>query len=156
MDEYRRRDKEWEQDIEKWFGEPCNLERGHEYAAYIFDAILGSGTPFKFNGNVRNFGLIDNLPQGACVEVPTLATKHGFEPIHVDPLPPQCAALCSLSSQIEEMVVEGSLSGDRDLITRALYYDPLSAAVLSLAEIKKMVGDMFEANREHLPQFYRD
>ena len=29
---------------------------------------------FKFNGNVRNYGLIDNLPVGACVEVPVLAS----------------------------------------------------------------------------------
>ncbi|MDR1570074.1 MAG: alpha-galactosidase [Oscillospiraceae bacterium] len=154
LNDYQKRDVNWEDEINKWFAEPVDLKRGHEYAAYIFNAMLGDGTPFKFNGNVRNFGLVDNLPSGACVEVPVLATKHGLEPIHVDPLPPQCAALCALSSQIEEMVVEGSLSGDRELITRALYFDPLSAAVLSLEEIRTMAEEMFEVNKGYLPQFY--
>ncbi|MDR1600303.1 MAG: alpha-glucosidase/alpha-galactosidase [Oscillospiraceae bacterium] len=153
LDEYTARDANWEAKIKEWFDEPLKLERGHEYAAYIFNAIVGDGDMFKFNGNVRNFGLVDNLPQGACVEVPVLASKHGFEPIHVDPMPPQCAALSGLSAQIEEMVVEGSLSGDRELITRALYYDPLSAAVLSLKEIRAMTEEMFKQNAEYLPQF---
>jgi alpha-galactosidase len=32
-------------------------------------------------------------------------------------------------------------------------YDPLTAAVLSLEEIKDMVGEMLDQNRDYLPQF---
>jgi alpha-galactosidase len=39
------------------------------------------------------------------------------------------------------------------MIYQAIAYDPLTAAKLSLAEIKKMVGEMFEKNREYLAQF---
>ena len=42
---------------------PIDLERGHEYAAYIINACMG-GEPFQFNGNVPNTGLITNLPAG--------------------------------------------------------------------------------------------
>jgi alpha-galactosidase len=77
LNEYRKRETTWKADIEKWLTEPFDLQRGHEYAAYIFNAIFGDGALFKFNGNVRNFGLIDNLPEGACVEVPVLASKRG-------------------------------------------------------------------------------
>ena len=51
------------------------------------------------------------------------------------------------------MAVEAALTGDPTLVYQACIYDPLSAAVLSLAEIKKMVQEMLNKNRAHLPQF---
>ena len=153
LDEYRKKETSWKVEIGKWLEETPELERGGEYAAYIFNAILGDGTMFKFNGNVRNFGLVDNLPDGCCVEVPVLASKHGLEPIRVGALPPQLALLSGTSAQIEEMAVEGSLSGDREMIYRAICFDPLTAAVLSLREIRDMVDEMFAKNADWLPQF---
>ena len=106
LNEYRRRETTWKKEIDEWFEKPLDLARGQEYAAYIFNAIFGDGEMFKFNGNVRNFGLVDNLPYGCCVEVPVLASKRGLEPIHVGKMPPQLALLSGTSAQIEEMVVE--------------------------------------------------
>ena len=108
---------------------------------------------FKFNGNVRNFNYIDNLPYGACVEVPVLASKNGLEPMAIGKLPPQLALLSGTSAQIEEMVVEGSLTGDKEMIYQAICYDPLTAAVCSLREISDMVNEMFEINKPYLTQF---
>ena len=142
-----------EKDVEKFMTEPVQLERGHEYAAYIFNAIFGDETMFKFNGNVRNFGLIDNLPTGACVEVPILASRNGFEPIHVGSLPDAVLPLVSLSSQLEEMVVKASLTGDKDLVYQAMIYDPLTSAVLGLREIRALCDEMFAFNEPYLPQF---
>ena len=153
LKEYRNREATWRDEIEQWFKEPYDLTRGEEYAAYIFNAIFGDGEMFKFNGNVRNFGLVDNLPEGCCVEVPVLASRRGLEAIHVGKLPPQLALLSGTSAQIEELAVEGSLAGDREMIYQAICYDPLTAAVCSLREIRSMVDEMFEANREWLPQF---
>jgi alpha-galactosidase len=155
LKEYRRRqNNRWKRDIEKWFakGAPMKLDRGHEYAACIINAYLG-GEPFLFNGNVPNTNLITNLPHDACVEVPVLANKRGLNPIHVGPLPPQCAALNQISVAVEEMAVEAALTGDPTLVYHAVCYDPLSAAVLSLAEIRKMVREMLLKNKPHLPQF---
>ena len=153
LKEYRDRETTWRDEIRKWFEEPVDLARGGEYAACIFNAVFGDGEMYRFNGNVRNFGLVDNLPYGCCVEVPVLASKRGLEAIHTGRLPPQLALLCGTSAQIEEMAVEGSLSGDREMIYQAVCYDPLTAAVCSLREIRSMVDEMFEANREWLPQF---
>ncbi len=153
LNEYRKRETTWRDGIEEWFQKSVDLKRGNEYAASIFNATLGDGTLFKFNGNVRNFGLIDNLPYGSCVEVPVLASPRGLEPIHVGAMPPQLAILSGLSAQIEEMVVEGSLNGDREMIYRAICYDPLTSAVLSLREIRDMVDEMFEKNKDWMPQF---
>lgn len=131
--------------LEKWFDEPITLERGHEFASYIFNACFGDHTPFEFNGNVRNFGLIDNLPQGACVEVPILASANGLKPTHIGAMPPELALLNSIESQTEEMAVEAYLRKDKSLIYKAVYYDPYTSAKLSMDEMDEMVADMFEA-----------
>ena len=154
LDGYKGRKRTWQKAIRAWLDDPAplDLKRGHEYAASIINARLG-GTPFKFNGNVPNTGLITNLPPDVCVEVPVYADRRGLNPVHVGALPPQCAALNNLSIAVEEMTVEGALTGDPRLVFQAVCYDPLTAAVLSLAEIKQMVRAMFKKNREHLPQF---
>jgi alpha-galactosidase len=58
-----------------------------------------------------------------------------------------------LSASIEEMAVEAAISGDPRLVYQAICHDPLTAAVLSLAEIKTMVNAMLEKNRDYLPTF---
>ncbi|MCK4436460.1 hypothetical protein KAU86_00765 [bacterium] len=100
-----------------------------------------------------NTGIITNLPQDICVEVPVLVNRRGFNPIHVGALPPQCAALDNINIAVEEMAVEAALSGDPELVFQAVAYDPLTAAVLSLSEIKKMVNEMLKKNKKYLPQF---
>jgi alpha-galactosidase len=121
-------------------------------AAYIINALMG-GEPFEFNGNVPNSGLVTNLPPDACVGVPFWASRKGFSPVHVGALPPQCAALTNLSATMEEMAVEAALSGNPRLVFQAIANDPVTASVLSLAEIEQMVNQMFEQNRSWLPQF---
>ena len=73
--------------------------------------------------------------------------------VGVGALPAQCAVLTGLSAQVEELAVEASLTGNRRLVYQAIYNDPLTAAVLSLAEIRNMVDELFACNEEHLPQF---
>ena len=154
LSEYTSREKTWKKEVEKELAstEPVDLKRGHEYSSSIINARMG-GELFEFNGNVPNCGLIDNLPREACVEVPVVASRRGFNFIHVGPLPPQCAALNNITIAVEEMAVEAVLTGDPEMVYHAIAYDPLSAAVLSLAEIRKMVREMFSKNKTHLPQF---
>ena len=154
LNEYLRREDSWKEDARSWFDGSANLklERGHEYAAYIINALAG-GEPFRFNGNVRNTKLITNLPEDACVEVPVFVDKDGLHPVHVGALPPQVAMLTNLSAQIEEMAVAGALTGDPRKVYHAILNDPLTAAVLAPAEIKQMVNEMFAQNAAYLPQF---
>ncbi|HEU5015430.1 MAG TPA: alpha-galactosidase [Roseiflexaceae bacterium] len=151
---YEERQNTWRDDARKWLSSdtPISLERGHEYAAYIINALQG-GEPFEFNGNVRNTGLITNLPQDACVEVPVWVSKKGLEPVQVGALPPSVAMLTGLTSQIEELAVEGALTGNPRLVFQAIAHDPLTASVLTLSEIKQMVNEMFNKNRGNLPTF---
>jgi alpha-galactosidase len=154
LDRYSERESNWRDEAKEWFASdaPIELQRGHEYAAYIVNALEG-GEPFEFNGNVRNTGLVTNLPSGACVEVPVWASRKGLAPVHVGELPAQCALLTNLSASIEEMAVQGALTGDPRMVYQAIAHDPLTAAVLSLAEIRQMVNEMFAQNQDHLPQF---
>jgi alpha-galactosidase len=154
LKEYQRQEHTWKDEARKWISQetPISLARGHEYAAYIINALQG-GDAYAFNGNVPNTGLITNLPDGVCVEVPVYADRAGFHPVHVGALPPQCLPLVHINTVVEEMAVEAALTGDPRLVFQAIAYDPLTAAVLSLAEIKDMVNEMFRQNRDYLPQF---
>ena len=153
LDRYRDREKGWKDDVRRWLNaDEVNLERGHEYAAYIINAYMG-GELFEFNGNVANDGLIDNLPPDACVEVPVLASRKGLQPIRVGALPASVAPLTNLSAQTEMMAVEAAINGDPRLVYQAIAHDPLTAAMLSLGETKKMVAEMLRRNQRHLPQF---
>jgi alpha-galactosidase len=154
LDHYLERRHTWKKDITSWLEDPkpLDLSRGHEYAASIINAYMG-GEPFEFNGNVPNTGLITNLPDGVCVEVPVVANRRGLNSIHVGALPPQLAALVNTSVAIEEMAVEAALTGDPEMVYHAICYDPLTAAVLSLAEIRDLVKAMLKKNKAHLPQF---
>ncbi len=153
LNERASRESTWKDDIRKWISEEVDLKRGNEYASSIFNAVFGDGTLFEFNGNVRNFGLIDNLPLGCCVEVPVLASPKGLESIHVGPLPEHLAILNNINAQCDELAVEASVTGDPRKIFHAICFDPLTSAVLSLAEIKTMVNEMLAANHDYIPQF---
>ena len=153
LNEYRDRQKTWKKLTREELKKPVDLKRGNEYASRIFNAVFGDNTVFEFNGNVRNHGLINNLPDGCCVEVPVFAAKDGLTPVHVGTLPPQLALLNNISSRCEELAVEGAAAGDPDMIYQAVIFDPLTSAVLSLAEIRSMVNEMFAANRKYLKYF---
>jgi alpha-galactosidase len=155
LKEYQHTEKTWKEEVRAQLDKPLtpdDLARGQEYAAYIINALQG-GEMFKFNGNVPNTDLVSNLPQGACVEVPVVVDKAGFHPIHVGALPAECALMTGLSSGIEELAITAALTGDPTLVYRAICHDPLTAAVLSLAEIRQMTNELFAQHKDYLPQF---
>lgn len=156
LKEYQHNEATWKDSAKEWFAKetPISLERGTEYAAHIVNALKG-GEPFGFNGNVPNTRLITNLPEGTCVEVPVYVDRNGFHSIHVGALPPQLIALVHTSVLVEEMAVEAALTGDPRLVMQACLFDPLTSAVLSMAEIRTMVNAMLKQNRDYLPEFKR-
>ena len=154
LNEYSEKEKTWEDEFKKRLAaEKTELERGEEYASNIFNAIFGDRTPFEFNGNLPNTGLIDNLPPLACVEVPVLASIAGIKPFHVGPLPDHLAILVNTSSRCEELAIAGALEGNPEKIFQAILFDPLTASVLSMTEIREMTRAMFEKNKVFLDYF---
>lgn len=126
--------------------------RSVEYCSYILEAVE-TDVPFRLNGNVRNNGLITNLPQGCCVEVPAYVDARGIHPLRVGDLPPQCAAMNQSNVTVQTLAVEAGLTGDPEHAMHAIAMDPLTSACLTLKEIRDMTTEMLEAEREWLPQF---
>ncbi|MFN5342439.1 MAG: alpha-glucosidase/alpha-galactosidase [Roseiflexaceae bacterium] len=151
---YQTHSHKWRDDAaqERTNPTPVDLNPSNEYAAAIINALQG-GAVFQFNGNVPNRGYVGNLPQSACVEVPIFVNRNGLHPVSVGDLPAPVAILTHLSSQIEELAIQGCLTGNPTLIYQACCHDPLTAARLSLAEIRALVNEMFAASQQWLPQF---
>jgi len=127
------------------------IEKSDEYAPQIIYS-LWTGKPCRINGNVKNRGLITNLPEGCCVEVPCFVDKSGIHPCYVGNLPLQCAALNRSNINVQELAVKAALTGDKEALLQAVALDPLTASILTLDEIKKMVDEMIKAEAKYLPE----
>ena len=135
-------------------GEGFAVGRTLEYASLIIHSIE-TGTERVVYGNVRNSGLIDNLPPGCCVEVPCLVDRAGVQPIHVGALPPQLAALNRTFANVCELTVRAALDGKREHVYHAAMLDPNTAATLTLDQIEALVDELFEAHAGALPEGLR-
>lgn len=133
-------------------GAEIPLRRTTEYCTYIIHSIE-TGTPRRVNVNVRNTGLITNLPGGCVVEVPCLVDETGIHPTYVGDLPPQCAALDRTNINVQELGALAAVEKDKELAFQAILLDPLTSALLTIDETRRMVDEMFEAEARYLPGF---
>ncbi len=155
IDEYPRRSvanvREYEHTIEKLrTGRDFRIQRSEEYASLIIHS-LETDTPRYIYGNVENQGLIDNLPQGACVEVRCNMDRQGLHPVPYGALPPHLAALNRTNINVQELTVLAALEGNRDHVYHAAYLDPHTASVLTLDQIQALVTDLIHAHGDALP-----
>ncbi|CAH0120147.1 Alpha-galactosidase [Paenibacillus sp. CECT 9249] len=138
--------------MEKVSGEQeLDLTSSNEYAAVIIDAVVNN-TPRVIYGNVPNTGLIDNLPSDGIVEVACMVDRNGVHPTHFGRLPEHLAALCKSNMSYFELAVSAVLNKDKEMAIHALMIDPLTAAVCSLDEIKEMFEEMYEAEKDYIPE----
>jgi alpha-galactosidase len=155
VDEYVRRSEENLELYEEMrstlaSGGAFEIERSLEYASLIVHSIA-TGEPRVIYGNVRNDGLISNLPAGACVEVPCLVDGNGVQPTAVGELPPQLAALNRTYLNVCELTVRAALEGDPAHVRHAALLDPNASATLSPEAISEMVDAMIDAHGDALP-----
>jgi alpha-galactosidase len=148
-------DRYWHERLSKQFDDqiavkiPIDYRPSHEYGAFIIHSIQTNQSRV-FHGNVRNAGLIENLPPQAVVEVPCHVDGVGIAPCQVGRIPMPLAAVMNPHIAVHEMAVEAVVRRDRRLVHQAIQADPLTAAVLSLPKISEMVEELFEENREYL------
>ena len=156
LDEYPRR---CEAQIAEWEAQAAALtgddemfcEKSVEYAARIIGAMT-QGRRDKIHGNLANRGLIDNLPENACVEVPCLVDEHGVVPQKVGALPPHLAALMQTNINVQQLTVEALVTGQREHVYHAAMLDPHTAAELNLDQIWALVDEMLDAHGEAIPE----
>jgi len=102
---------------------------------------------------VINTGLITNLPQNACVEVPCIVDKSGVIPTFVGDLPEQCAALNRTNINVQLLTIEAAKTLKKDYIYQAALMDPHLQSELSIDDIVSLCDDMIEAHKGWLPEY---
>ena len=129
---------------------PLEVNRSHEYGSLIIHS-METGQPRVVYGNVANRGLINNLPDGCCVEVPVLVDKSGLQPTKIGNLPPHLAAMMQTNINVQAMTVEAALTGKREHVYHAAAFDPHTAAELSLDQIWNLCDDLIAAHGTMIP-----
>ncbi len=158
LDEYIRR---CENQIAGWHSmksqfegdDPIEVHRSHEYGSLIIHS-LETGVPRVVYGNVANEGLITNLPQGCCVELPVLVDKNGLQPTRIGAIPPQLAAMMQTNINVQSLTVEAALTGKKEHVYHAAMLDPHTIAELTLDEIWALVDDLIEAHGDYIPPLH--
>jgi alpha-galactosidase len=130
-------------------GEELHVDTSQEYAGYIIHS-METGIERTINGNVLNTGLITNLPQECCVEVPCLINRNGVQPTYVGELPPQLAAYNRTNVNVQMLAVAGALEKKREHIYHAVMLDPLASSILNLEQMWQMTDSLFAAHGESI------
>jgi alpha-galactosidase len=125
-------------------------ERSYEYAPEIIHSMT-TNTPRVIYGNVRNDGLIAQLPPQSAVEVPVLVDRTGLRPTIVRDYPAQLAALNRTFLNVADLTVRAALDGDPAHVRHAAMLDPNTAASLTLDEIDAVVDELLAAHAGALP-----
>ncbi len=157
LDEYPRR---CERQIEGWETLRTRLEnpdarvrvvQSMEYGSGIIHS-METGQPRVVYGNVPNRGIISNLPDDCCVEVPCVVDASGITPTHIGALPPHLAALMQTNINVQSLTVEAALTGKREHVYHAAMFDPHTAAELDLDQIWALVDELLAAHRGMIPE----
>ncbi|CAB5043876.1 MAG: alpha-galactosidase [Actinobacteria bacterium] len=157
LDEYPRR---CERQIEGWESLRTRLENPDAKLRVVQSLEYGSGiihscetgVPRTVYGNVPNRGIISNLPDDCCVEVPCVVDASGISPVTIGALPPHLAALMQTNINVQSLTVEAVLTGKREHVYHAAMFDPHTAAELDLDQIWNLVDELLDAHRGMIPE----
>ncbi|MEO7447459.1 MAG: alpha-glucosidase/alpha-galactosidase, partial [Humibacillus sp.] len=132
-------------------GSDLRLDHGAtEYAPQVIHSLL-TGTERLVHVNVVNRGLVDNLPEGAVVEVPCRVDGSGLHPQPVGALPLVGAALNRTHLSVAELTVEAARAGRPELIRQAVLVDPNASSSLTPEQIWSLCDELTEAHADLLP-----
>ncbi len=157
LDEYPRR---CERQIEGWETLRTRLENPEARVRVVQSMEYGSGIIHSMEtgqsrvvyGNVPNRGIINNLPDDCCVEVPCVVDSSGITPTPIGALPPHLAALMQTNINVQSLTVEAALTGKREHVYHAAMFDPHTAAELDLDQIWALVDELLTAHRGMIPE----
>jgi alpha-galactosidase len=157
LDEYPRR---CERQIEGWESLRNRLENPDARLRVVQSMEYGSGIIHSCEtgvartvyGNVPNRGIISNLPDDCCVEVPCVVDASGITPVTIGALPPHLAALMQTNINVQSLTVEAALTGKREHVYHAAMFDPHTAAELDLDQIWSLVDELLDAHRGMIPE----
>ncbi|MEM1097429.1 MAG: alpha-galactosidase [Planctomycetota bacterium] len=146
----------FETDYPKWLaesGRPIDTwKRSTEHGSWIIEA-RETGRPYRGHFNVRNRGVVTNLPADCVIEAPGYVDRTGFHMMEGITLPQACAATCMASVNVQRMAKDAAVAGDVRLLKQAMLHDPLTGAVLNPGEVWQLADEMLVAQRKWLPNY---
>jgi alpha-galactosidase len=131
-------------------GADLDLTPTDELASQFIHSVE-TGAEREIYVNVRNDGLISNLPADCCVEVPCDLSLGAAKPRAVGALPIQLAALNRTFLNVVELTVAAALSGSRDHVYQAALLDPNTAATLTTSQTVAMCDELLAAHSDLMP-----
>ena len=129
-----------------------DYKRTDEHASHILEG-METGRTYRGHFNVKNGGVIKNLPSDCVIESPGFVDRFGINMVEGIELPLGCAATCTSSINVQRMAVQAAVTGDVDLLKLAVLHDPLVGAISTPEEVWQMVDEMLVAQAEWLPQY---
>jgi alpha-galactosidase len=130
--------------------DPGQMRPSGEFAMPIIVSILDNRHKLIEAVNIRNDGLIANVPDWAVVEVPAVAGADGIKGVRIGALPAGIAALVNTQVHVQDLVVEAAVHGSRKLALQALLADPV---VHSAEAAEKTLDELLSVHAAYLPQF---
>jgi 6-phospho-beta-glucosidase len=131
-------------------------QRGGAYysdAATQLVASLATGDGDVQVVDVRNNGTLAGLADDDVVELPARIQAGGPEPIAQAPLAPEMLGLAQHVAAYERLAVEAAVTGDRELVYKALLTHPL---IGQHPQAEELTESLLAADRENLPRFARE
>ncbi|MGG7893115.1 6-phospho-beta-glucosidase [Klebsiella aerogenes] len=102
--------------------------------------------------NTSNNGAINGLPDDCAVEVSSLITASGPQPLNVAPFPEDTLRLLQLMKSFEQLTIEAAITGNRHTAWRALVLNPL---IVSGEKLELALNEVIARNRALMPAFHR-
>jgi 6-phospho-beta-glucosidase len=100
--------------------------------------------------DVRNDGTLAGLADDDVVEVPARIDSAGPKPLPQPPLAPEMLGLVQHVAAYERLAAQAAVTGDRDLVYKALLAHPLIGQV---PQVDELTENLLREGRAHLPQF---
>lgn len=100
--------------------------------------------------STKNNGALSDLPYDSIVEVSSIITANGPQPINWGKFDPAARSMVQVMKGMEETTISASVTGDYNKALHAFTINPL---VHSGEVAKELLNEMLVAHKEHLPQF---
>jgi 6-phospho-beta-glucosidase len=100
--------------------------------------------------STKNNGALEDLPYDSIVEVSSIITSHGPEPINFGKFDPASRGMVQIMKGMEETTISAAVRGNYNKALHAFTINPL---VPSGKIAKEILDEMLLAHKKHLPQF---
>jgi 6-phospho-beta-glucosidase len=124
---------------------------GHGDIATQLIISLATNKQREFHLNIPNNGSIADISTESIVEVTAVVDASGARSLCLGRLPKGVLGLTQAIINWEELTVDASLAGDRELVLQALLAHPRWP--LTLDKAKNLCDEMLKAQSRYLPQF---